>query len=300
MRATGMMLVAAALAVAAPSFANDSTAELAAGGLVLTKSPAIEMRAEDLYISAKQVRVGYRFANTSANDVTVLVAFPMPDITTEGVDDMISIPTQDPRNILGFSTTVDGKPVVAEVEQHAIKTGVDRTAYLHGLGIPLAPHLQSTNKLIDRLPQSRKDELVRLGLAVIDEYDVGKGMEKHWEATWTLKTTYFWRQTFPAGREIVVEHRYKPSVGESAGTSWGSSSFEKDPGYAERRRHYCVDDAFLASVQHAKKPGEDYAPLQEERIEYILTTGANWKAPIGDFRMVVDKIISYHGRILVI
>ena len=294
--------VASVMALAAaPALANDSTAELAAGGLVLTKSPAIEMRAEDLYISAKQVRVRYRFTNTSARDVTVLVAFPMPDITTEGVDDMISIPTQDPRNILGFSTTVDGKPVVAQVEQHAIKNGVDRTTYLQGLGVPLAPHLQSTNKLIDRLAQSRKDELVRLGLAVIDEYDVGKGMEKHWEATWTLKTTCFWRQTFPAGREIVVEHRYKPSVGESAGTSWGSSYFEKDPSYAERRRHYCVDDDFLASVRRSKKPGEDYAPLQEERIEYILTTGANWKAPIGDFRMVVDKgdpayIVSFCGE----
>src|SRR5579872_6738153 len=162
MRVTGMAVFSIALAMAAPSYANDSTAELAAGGLVLTKSPAIEMRAEDLYISARQVRVRYRFANTSASDVTVLVAFPMPDITTEGVDDMLSIPTQDPRNILGFSTTVDGKPVLAQVEQHAIKRGVDRTAYLRGLGIALAPHLQSTNKLIDRLPQRRKDELVRM------------------------------------------------------------------------------------------------------------------------------------------
>jgi len=187
------------------------------------------------------------------------------------------------------------------VEQQALKKGVDRTAYLKALGVPLAPHLQSTNQLIDGLSQRRKDELVRLGLAVEDEYDVGHGMEKHWEATWTLKTTFFWRQTFPAGREIVVEHHYKPSVGESAGTSWGSSYFEKDPGYAARRRHYCVDDDFLASVERSKKPGQDFASLEELRIEYVLTTGANWKAPIGDFRMVVDKgdpayIVSFCGE----
>jgi hypothetical protein len=231
----------------------------------------------------------------------VLVAFPMPDITTEGVDDMLAIPTQDPRNILGFATTVDGKPVVAEVEQKAMKNGVDRTAYLKRLGIPLAPHLASTNKLLDRLPRHTRDELVRLGLAVIDEYDVGQGMTKHWEATWTLKTAYFWRQTFPPGRELVVEHRYKPSVGQSAGTSWGSSWFAKDPHYAEARRRYCVDDDFLASVQRSRRPGEDFAPLTEERIDYVLTTGANWKAPIGDFRMVVDKgsaanIVSFCGE----
>jgi hypothetical protein len=134
MRKLSMKAAAAAGALfwSASAGANDSTAELAAGGLVLTKSAAIEMRAEDLFISARQVQVRYRFANASARDVTVTVAFPMPDITTEGVDDMLSIPTQDPVNILGFATHVDGKPVVAQVEQKAIKHGVDETAYLRG------------------------------------------------------------------------------------------------------------------------------------------------------------------------
>ncbi len=289
--AAGLGAAAAVLLVAGGASGNDSTAELAAGGLVLTKSPAIEMRSEDLFISARQVRVHYKFANTSTADVTVTVAFPMPDITTEGVDDTISIPTQDPQNILGFSTLVDGKPVAAQVEQKAIKDGVDQTAYLKSLGVPLAPHLASTNKLLDRLPQATRDALVAKHLAIIDEYgfDANKPMEKHWEATWTLKTTYFWRQSFPAGRVIDVQHRYTPSVGESAGTEWGSPDFVKQPEYASRRAHYCVDDGFLASVRKTIKPGEDYAPLTEQRIEYILSSGANWKAPIGDFRMVVDK-----------
>ena len=103
MAAAGLML-----AIAAPAGANDSSAELAAGGLVLTHNAAIEMKAEDLYISAKQVRVHYRFANTSAKDVTVTVAFPMPDITTEGYDDVLAIPTQNPTNFLDFHTPVDG------------------------------------------------------------------------------------------------------------------------------------------------------------------------------------------------
>ena len=290
-KALGLAAGALALLVAGAASGNDSTAELAAGGLVLTKSPAIEMRSEDLFISAKQVRVRYRFANTSKADVTVTVAFPMPDITTHGFDDTISIPTEDPVNILGFSTLVDGKPVAAQVEQKAVKHGVDQTAYLKSLGIPLAPHLQSTNQLLDRLPQATRDALVAKHLAIIDEYgfDANNPLEKHWEATWTLKTTYYWRQTFPAGREIAVEHRYTPSVGESAGTEWGSPDFPKQPDYAQRRAHYCVDDDFLASVKKAIKPGETYAALTEQRIEYVLSSGANWKAPIGDFRMVVDK-----------
>jgi hypothetical protein len=170
-----------------------------------------------------------------------------------------------------------------------VKNGVDRTAYLKSLGAPLAPHLRSTDAALDRLPQAAKDELVRLGLAVVDEYDDGHGMLKHWEATWTLKTTYYWRQTFPAGREIAVVHNYKPSVGESAGTGWGTPDFAKDAGYGARRAHYCVDDAFVAAARKTLKPNDVEPPLYEERIEYILSSGANWKAPIGDFRMVVDK-----------
>jgi hypothetical protein len=42
-------------------------------------------------------------------------------------------------------------------------------------------------------------------------------------------------------------------------------------------------------VKKATRPGDDEAPFTEQRIEYILSSGANWKAPIDDFRMVVDK-----------
>jgi hypothetical protein len=159
-KASGLAAGAIALLIASAASGNDSTAELAAGGLVLTKSPSIEMRSEDLFISPSLVKVHYTFANTSAADVTVTVAFPMPDITTQGVDDMLSIPTKNPQNILGFSTLVDGKPVAAQVEQKAIKDGVDQTAYLRSLGVPLAPHLQSTNEALDRLPQAARDALV--------------------------------------------------------------------------------------------------------------------------------------------
>ena len=78
-------ILAAALAalLAAPALANDSTAELAAGGLVLTKTDAIEMRSEDLFISEQAVKVRYVFVNTSAAPVTTRVAFPMPDIGGE-------------------------------------------------------------------------------------------------------------------------------------------------------------------------------------------------------------------------
>src|ERR1700692_2216867 len=55
--------LAALLALAGPSGANDSIANLETGGLVLVKNTDVEMRSEDLYISDKAVRVKYVFVN---------------------------------------------------------------------------------------------------------------------------------------------------------------------------------------------------------------------------------------------
>lgn len=285
-------LLAAVLAalLASPALANDSTAELAAGGLVLTKTTAIEMRSEDLFISEQAVRVRYVFVNTSAAPVTTRVAFPMPEIGGEdfGFHDTAIPNRDDPANILDFSTTVDGRPVVMAVEQRAFARGVDRTAWLTAHGVPLALQMDGAIARLDALPRAAQDEAVALGLAVPDEYDAGRGWEKHLNPAWILRTTFHWEQTFPAGAEVVVEHRYRPAVGGTVGTMIGSPGYMADAEGAAQRARYCMDAPFLAAV--AKARGSlDYAPFTETWIAYILRTGGNWARPIGDFRLVIDK-----------
>jgi len=276
----------------APVLANDSTAELTTGGLVFAKSASVEMRAEDLFVSDKEIRVRYRFFNAAPRDVTSLVAFPMPDIVYDGPDDSLAIPSEDPANFLDFQTNADGRPVAAELEQKALANGVDQTARLKALGVPLAPQLEQTDKALDALTPAQKAELANLKMTAPNDYDVGKGMEHHLTAAWTLKSTYFWRQTFPAGREIVIEHRYRPSVGETTGTQLGSPDLEKDA-LARYETTYCVDQDFLSAARQAMgKPDQTgllSSPFFERRIAYILTTGANWAGPINDFHLVVDK-----------
>ena len=51
------LVVATVLAFASPAAANDATAEIGAGGLQLVYNSAIEMVAENLYVSADEVRV---------------------------------------------------------------------------------------------------------------------------------------------------------------------------------------------------------------------------------------------------
>lgn len=285
-----VLAAVAALALTGPAIANDSTAELAAGGLVLTRTDAIVMKSEDLYISADEVRVRYVFVNTSGKDVTTRVAFPMPDIGgPEFYFHDTNIPGgEDPANLLAFVTRVDGKPVRMAVEQKAFVGAVDRTGWLTARGVPLALHVDGMIGRLDALSPADQEEAVRLGLAVPDEFDAGKGWEKHFNPAWILKTTFHWEQTFPAGREVVVEHSYKPATGGSVGTIVGSPSFMATPEWAETRDRYCIDSALLAGVKKAQGAGE-YPPFTEQRVAYVLKTGGNWAGPIGDFRMVIDK-----------
>jgi len=163
--------VAVAFAVAAaPAFANDSTAELGTGGLDFVYNENVEMRSEQLFVSTDAVRVTYHFFNKSDQPVINLVAFPMPDVTIADQDTSISVPTEDPVNLLGFSTQANGQPVATKVEQKVFAKGLDRTAMLQGLGVPLAPQLKATYDALDALQKEKWQELIDLGIAEIANY----------------------------------------------------------------------------------------------------------------------------------
>src|SRR5262249_23164648 len=149
--AVAIVLTVAAMVMPSAVMANDSTAELGAGGLAFISNPDVEMRSEDLFISTAPVRVTYRVFHKIDPGITNLVAFPMPDITIDSPDTNIAIPTEDPVNFLAFSTTANGHPVATQAEQKVFAKGVDRTTMLRQLGIPLAPYLGVTSKALDAL-----------------------------------------------------------------------------------------------------------------------------------------------------
>jgi len=61
------------------------------------------------------------------------------------------------------------------------------------------------------LAPTRQRELLESGVAQPNDYDAGKGMEHRLQPNWTLKTTYFWRQTFTPARELQVLILYRPT-----------------------------------------------------------------------------------------
>jgi Domain of unknown function (DUF4424) len=253
--------------------ANDSTVELATGGLVVVKNDNIEMLSENLFISTEEIRVRYRFLNKSNNDITVHVAFPLPDLKAsppEVADIPFVVPTDDPVNFVGFATRVDGRPIHTNVEQKIYVNQRDRTKALTRLGIPLSPFLSQA--VLAKLSPAKTAQLRRLGLIASNRFPL-----------WTLKTTFYWQQRFASGHETSIEHRYKPSVGVTVPLDTSSlvGFLKDDPRY----RKYCADADFLAALR--KQP--DRTAFTQQRIEYVLKTGANWSGPIKEFQLVVDK-----------
>lgn len=280
--------ILAALALAAPAAANDSTAEHAGGGLVLTRTADIDLVSEDLFVSAGEVRVRYVFRNRSPLEIRTLVAFPMPDRDLGEEREMdVAYPS-------GFETRVDGRRVAMKVERKAMVGGVDRTALLTRLG--LAP--DSASEALDRLKPADQARLVKLSLADPDEHDSSRGWERHLVPAWTVTESWFWEQSFPVGRDLVIEHRYVPGVGGSVDAALGFPEFRASAEGKAMIRDYCVDPAFLAGLDRLRRRS---AATPEQRIGYILTTGGNWRSPIGDFRLVIDKgapanLVSFCGE----
>lgn len=272
--------------------ANDTMAELAAGGLTFVYAENVQMQSEDLYISPKEVRVDYVFRNSGDRDRTTVVAFPMPDIEGSG-DFMISVPNPDADNFMNFAVTIDDEPVTAEIDRHAFAVDVDVTDLLVEHDVPLLPFGTATAEALAALPKELIADWIERGIVIPMEYDDGKGWKTEYVPVWKLKTTYWWRTTFPAGRDLRVTHRYTPSVGATAGLNFVGPD-ENAPfsgeNFEREKQRFCFDDDFVRAVGKrldAARAEDGY--LQQSWISYVLTTGANWGGTIGRFHLTVDK-----------
>lgn len=270
--------------------ANDSSATLGAGGLIFVQSDTVRLLSEDLYLSTDEVRVRYEFRNEGSEDTRTLVAFPLPDITGSA-DLMVSIPTEDPENIFGFSTLFNGEPVEAELHRYVFAHNLEFTELLTDMGVPLAPFGAGTLDAISALDEEARDELLANGLVVPLEFDGGQGWQTEYYPVWTLRSTYAWEAEFPAGQTVVVEHRYKPSVGGTVAVTFLAEPYEGYDPAADYEKKYCTDESFLNAVRRTlPDPDEPYgAPFTESWLSYVWSTGANWAGPIGSFHLTIDK-----------
>ncbi|MDR3496123.1 MAG: DUF4424 family protein [Ancalomicrobiaceae bacterium] len=288
-RPLGRLAGAAALCLAAlqagPAAANDSTAQLGAGGLVLVMNPGVSMQSEDLRLSINSVDIDYVFQNDTDTDITTLVAFPLPKLSGNDEDFTVQLPKEnDPIDFIGFSIEVDGKKVSPQVEQRASIVGIDITDRLKADNIPVNPFSHTgAREQLAKLPADKRAFYESHGLAFWSEGQPGG-------VSWDVSTTFYWMQTFPAKKQVKVHHSYHPIIGASFLTD---SSFTEASQLGRLTKTYCADATTINGMKKAlatvKQKSPNNAILTEQRLDYVLSTGANWGGAIGTFKLTIDK-----------
>lgn len=283
MRKTSL-LAALALTLAAPSLANDSEAAINLGGIELVANSAVSMDSEDLYISKDEVRVRYRYTNHSAKDLELTISFPLPPIKAQD-EEIYGDQAIPDFSKLAFHTAVDGKPVKFQIVKRAEIKGKDVTQRLAQLGWPLEWITGSgdTPAFVKKLTPAQK--VARVAEGLLRRTQSGEHFP-----TWDVVTHVTRKQVFRAKRSVEVTHRYAPMIGGSVAGGLEPSLRGEFPGHA---KEYCVDKSFLAAFDRtwAARKNDPDAPMaySETWIGYVLSSGRNWKGPIKQFRLVVDK-----------
>lgn len=274
----------------APAKANDTQAALGLGGLIFERSDEIAMESEDLYLSHDKVRVRYTYRNLTSKPVTILVAFPLPDVPVEGRDLEWTQSAYPDWDAIGMTTKVDGKQVELLRIDVPKLGGKDISARLKERGWPVRYWQdEGFHARLAALSADDKSELVGEGLLSADQLT---GHELR--PLWTVSTAFVRTQTFPPGKAVTVEHAYEPMIGGTVTSALDREARDESmagpDGYEAR---YCVDGPFLRGYDRRRYTAdggriETVMPV-ETWLSYVLATGANWKGPIKRFKLTVDK-----------
>lgn len=265
------------LLLAGAAHANDSTGTVSTSGIKYLKNPHIDMQSEDLYISEYQIRVHYRFKNTSSQDITETVLFPLPIVPA-----FIDYDFADTKGLVdSFRIYADGKPVRPQTHVRAYferSNGslVDVTADLKkcGLSDQELMHPWTKNKDAEKLNKKIRtcsSPKIKSLLPASESNIVG------W-TSWSAQIIYSWKQTFKANAVTEIKHQYTPLVG---GSFLPSLKAKDSKAFIDE---YCMDENFLKNFKTVEEGSKLY-----HYLGYVLTTGANWAKPIGKFTLTIDR-----------
>jgi hypothetical protein len=284
---TAFLLCAALFAAVAPTDANDGFGGIGANGLEFAENEKVAMKSEDLFISPDKIKVSYVFANTSDDDVTGEVIFPLPPIgLLELMHRGSNLPEDaDRENLVDFTVEVDGNSITPGIERRAVRfslasesgdpvNGEDVTTLLKEAGVPLTLKPERLVAALDSIPPAKLEKLVSTGLLNFNKESSGAD---RYNPLWAIAIRYHWNQTFPAGTEVSIRHGYDnyPPSGV-----WSWSHPATYDWQLETARLYCVDEDTSKALSRCR---EAYY------ISYILGTANTWKGPIGKFKLTIDK-----------
>ena len=245
------------LLLAGAAHANDSTGTVSTSGIKYLKNPHIDMQSEDLYISENQIRVHYRFKNTSSQDITETVLFPLPIVPA-----FIDYDFADTKGLVdSFRIYADGKPVRPQAHVRAYferSNGslVDVTADLKKCGL-------SDQELMHPWTKKQDGEKIGSKIRACRSAKVQSMLPKQTDELpdWSAQIIYSWKQTFKAGSVTEIKHQYTPLVG---GSFLPSLKAKDSKAFIDE---YCMDENFLNNFKNVKEGSKFYHHLGYSQLK---------------------------------
>jgi hypothetical protein len=292
-----MQLLAGVSITLVPALANDSAAAFTTQGLELKQLDGVTLVKEVLKISKVArpipsnhhglptdafrfpIYVSYVFENTTEFTQRTLVAFPLPLKPEPCRPDLVGLQPF----IENFELIVDGKRQTYQSEHKAIstKTGKDVTAVLQKFQLDYVNYsgLQCTED-----GQQSAYQVAQLDLAAKNELQQAGAINEYLAPYYEIKTTHYWRQTFPAKQKVHIEHSYDASPG----FAYLVNAQDLKETNTNTSEWGCMDDALKTRLHKAmaKKPG---AMLHWSYVDYIVTTANNWDGAIAEFELHIER-----------
>jgi len=280
-----------------PGMTDVQSQEMAAGGLTARNESNISIENERLVISGMcsttKIVVEYDFLNHSSQDITTLVAFPIPDYPCP-----ISSGHPSEPGFEDFRLWVDGMEVKYDTECKAIYNGHDFTNILTSMGVDISSfgrflgtiHGEGTeiadrNYQLPELSEDARNILKEFGLI---EWD--KNFRDSITPRWLVRKKYFWNQRFPAGKVVRMRHEYRAREGITKIFPSDTENFifrvlpDAEPWTFESA---CVPERQVDDFRRHLRQHPD-GIISAYWVKYILTSANTWKMPIKNFELVIE------------
>lgn len=268
---------------------GESRAALPTGTLQIPRPPELELRSLDITITPQEVRGRYVFHNRSNRDIAVRAAFAAPDLDAAAPGfGYMAIPLPEQLNFMGVSASVDNAPVTLMGEHHIFGSGLQQTHLLEDSGAPLQPASVVAWEALGKMGQQTLQDLRAAGLVDMDQ--AGERLTPR--PRWMLKTTWFWPQVFPAGKDVTVAWRHAASASSAAAPLPPPLPLQQGNAGAETTnlRHNCasVTAAVSDAAQIARKNGAGNDWLLERTLRQHVSTGPAVGGPAGVVTITIE------------
>ncbi len=256
-------------------WANDTAGQLLpTGEIQFKRQKNIVLKNEALVLSEK-VAVDYLFENTSVQDITTEVFFPLPPTSP-------LVPYFNKGHNFHFKVFVNEQEIPYQTHRRIMLDEKDVTRYFDLMGLDSYEKVvaldgsdwkgtaEKLQQLVQSLSEETKQEMRNLGILEKSCLEMNEDtgictrfsqQEQLAHKDYQQEVYFYWMQTFPAHTTTHIYHEYVPSF------------LEQSVGYP-----------YASHIPFEYKEDND---IFWKAAAYIVTTANNWKRPIGLFHLLV-------------